>query len=214
MLFNSTQRPYHLFVCRPGFYNEMNMNRMQGPGHQMNQGPPGHMGPMGPMGPMNQGHMMGPRGPMNQGPHMGPPVSLPGPMMGPPRMMNQMNPALNPAVALVGALLQHAAGVRQPNVSAGGPMPNQQGGNFQGPGDHQEGPFAGHSDQNKPFQEVDNQGPGPQSGDDMEEQNQTFQGSSRDRGTACYLMILYSVFNENVSFDIYIWVIDSFCFRW
>lgn len=181
----------------------MNMHRMQGPGHQMNQGPPGPMGPMGPMGPINQGPMMGPRGPMNQGPHMGPPVSMPGPMMGPPRMMNQMNPALNPAVALVGALLQHAAGVRQPNVSSGGPMPNQPGGNFQGPGDHHEGPFAGHSDQNKPFQGLDNQGLGPQSEEDLEEQNQTFQGSNRDRGTAYYLIILYSVFNENNVFSLY-----------
>ncbi|XP_062596080.1 zinc finger CCCH domain-containing protein 4-like [Saccostrea cucullata] len=169
--------PPHMQPPRPGFYNEMNMNRMQGPGPQMNQGPPGPRGPMGPMGPMNQGPMMGPRGPMNQGPPMGPPVSMPGPMMGPPRMMNQMNPALNPAVALVGALLQHAAGVRQPNVSTGGPMPNQPMGNFQGPGDHQEGMFPGHPDQ---FQGSDLQGPG--SGENMEGQGQTFQGSNREDG--------------------------------
>jgi len=109
--------------------------------------PPNSMGPMGgpvmqgPMGgPMPQGQMGGPQMPMGQGPPimnqqgmMGPQ----GPMGGPPRMNN---PNLNPALAIVGALLRHVnpqmapqvgQAIQGPRQNMGMLSPNSQGSDIQ-----------------------------------------------------------------------------------
>ncbi|CAG2244820.1 unnamed protein product [Mytilus edulis] len=113
------------------------MGHMMGPG--MQQGP--MQGQMG--GPMPQGQMGGPMqqgqmgGSMQQGQMGGPPMSMgqqgprmmnqpmgpPGPMGGPNGMNN---PNLNPALAIVGALLRHVNPNISPQVSQAMSVPSMQ----------------------------------------------------------------------------------------
>lgn len=112
----------------------MNIANSMGHGPMQMGGPPNSMGPMA--GPVQQGPMGGPMGgPMQQGPPMsmgqGPPMMNQGGMMGPqqgsmggPPRMN--NPNLNPALAIVGALLRHVNPQIVPQVSQAMSIPPMQ----------------------------------------------------------------------------------------